>query len=150
MRRITITMSVLLALLLSACGADSATTVSEPSDAPTEVATEDAADSDDMTDVVEDMSEADRVMGPFAGVLGGDAELEGGCTWVDVDGERYELVAADGAPFTIDPDDGIVDADGTVIAAIGDAISVDGEIDESMLSFCQIGPILTAASITSR
>lgn len=147
-RRTTMTLLAALVLLLAACGSDSATTVSQPDPTTSPAATEEPAT---PTDEEMEMTEGDRIMVPVTGVLGGDENLEGGCMWIQVDDERVQLLPAEGAGFTLDTDAlAVVSVDGEVIAEAGDTVVVDGEIDEEMMSFCQVGPILMATSVMPR
>ncbi|MGI9019075.1 MAG: hypothetical protein ACR2HR_18565 [Euzebya sp.] len=84
---------------------------------------------------------------PATGVLGVE-DIEGGCVFVEVDGRRYELIASPDADLAIDPGNVVVaDSQGTVIARAGDTITVDGQIDPGVVTFCQIGPVLVATDI---
>lgn len=124
---------------------------------PTEVATSDRADgggdgADDEASggaASETAAPAESLPNPVTGTLD-RVDVEGGCTVLVVDGASYELVAAPGASVAIDPANGVVaSTDGDVIAEVGDTITVTGEIDPGLMSFCQVGPILAAEDITA-
>ena len=83
----------------------------------------------------------------LAGTLGGDAELEGGCAWVlGDDGERYEVIYPDGWQVQANPVQ-LRDPDGQVVAAEGDPIALMGEVDDTLISICQVGPIFRATAV---
>lgn len=79
----------------------------------------------------------------LTGTLGGDAALEGGCTWLEFEGERVQVVYPDGYRATADPLE-LTGPDGTVIARGGDKVTVTGAPDPGMATFCQVGPVFTA------
>jgi hypothetical protein len=86
---------------------------------------------------------------PATGTLGVE-DLEGGCIYVEVDGQKYELLAGPDAALAMDAGNGVVaDAQGNVIARAGDTITVQGALDPGISTFCQIGPVLMATSVTA-
>lgn len=133
---------VVALLLLGACAGDAGTddpTEPPPTSAPT----------DDMAR--EDLPVADGSPGalslPATGVLG-VADVEGGCTYVEIEDERYQLMAGPDADVVVDPANGVVaSTDGEVIAGPGDTVIVDGQVDPGMMTFCQIGPVLVASGV---
>lgn len=83
------------------------------------------------------------------GVLAGDAGLEGGCLWLDVRGERWELVALEGSGIVVDgPSSTVTTAEGTVLIP-GQEIAVEGTLEESLASFCQVGPIVVVDAVSA-
>jgi hypothetical protein len=83
----------------------------------------------------------------LTGVLGGDPDLEGGCVWLDTgDGRRVEVVWPEGYRASVDPVM-LRDATGDVVAAEGDAVTVEGAPARDRVSTCQIGEIWTATAI---
>lgn len=83
----------------------------------------------------------------ISGVLGGDAQLEGGCAWVETDdGTRYEVIYPEGYTVETDPLR-LVGPDGGVVAEDGDRLELPGEVAEDMASICQIGPLWRADSV---
>jgi hypothetical protein len=83
----------------------------------------------------------------IVGTFGGDAQLEGGCAWVDAeDGTRYEVQYPPDHEVSFDPLQ-LTGPDGEVLAEEGDILTIRGEVAEDAMSFCQIGPIFTAAEV---
>lgn len=152
--------SVLVALALAACG-DAASTgdnvsAADPTAAPEPTATtvmtsEPAPPSDLPTERqpldFDEESKQDELSLPATGTLGVE-DLEGGCVYVEIDGERYELLAGPDSGLAMDAGNGVVaDAQGEVLARAGDQITVDGALDPGMATFCQIGPVLMATTV---
>ncbi len=147
---------MVVALLLSACAsADDAASVEDPVEGtvePTDATPGDSTptptdDADGMERPEPDMTADVRL--PATGTLG-LSEVEGGCVFVEIDGDRYELLADTGADVAVDPANGVIaDAAGEVIARAGEEITVDGTVDPGIVTFCQIGPVLVADSITA-
>ena len=122
------------ALLLSGCAAADSpgSTAGEPTAPP-------------ATDITEP-SEAASPASQFTGTIGGDAQLEGGCLWLETDQGRFELRLPD--DFAVDTQQLTVTApDGTAVAA-GDTVDVAGTVLEDMVSVCQVGPILEVSQLT--
>jgi len=80
----------------------------------------------------------------ITGVLGFDA-IEGGCGYVETaDGTRYEVVwprAWELRSYELRS------PDGTVVARVGDEVTVHGSEAEDRASICQIGPIFQASAV---
>ena len=115
---------VLLALLVGACGGGGDPTV-EPS--PTGGATE---------------------AGTLTGVFDGDAQLEGGCVWLETTGgpdadvgERVEPIFPEGYQVEFAPDLRLLDPAGAVVAERGTELVVEGQPAEDRASICQVGPL---------
>lgn len=80
------------------------------------------------------------------GTLGGDAQLEGGCAWLDAADGRYEVQYPDGFEIAFDPLR-LVGPDGDTVAEEGDTVRVDGQVAEHMMSICQVGTIFQATEV---
>ena len=159
-------LALLLCLLLAACAAGGE--VGDAED-PTETPGSEAAPTEDLDPVSErptlddgaasdagagsdggaaDDAVADALRLPATGTFGQE-DIEGGCAFVEIDGQRYELVADPSAGLAIDPANGvIVTEDGEEVARAGATITVDGQVDAGLMTFCQIGPVLVASEIT--
>lgn len=145
----------LLALLAGGCagqGDDVAVGGGGPSEAATgdpEDGTGEEAPADEPSEAVDTAAPAASLPNPVTGTLD-RVDVEGGCTVLVVDGATYELVAAPGARVAIDPANGVVaDTEGTVIAEVGDTITVTGAIDPGLMSFCMVGPILAVEDVAA-
>lgn len=134
-------------LAVSACG---------PGEGPTEepvLGTDEETTTPAETD--EEATDGATEAGSLTGVLGGDAQLEGGCIWIeptggrDADlGDRVEPLLPDGWTFEFEPDLRILDAQGTVVAEGGDEVVIDGRPAEDMMTICQVGPAYQVDAIT--
>lgn len=83
----------------------------------------------------------------LTGTLGGDAELEGGCAWLDADdGTRYEVAWPDGYEVRFEPLE-LVGPDGETVARDGDTLHVTGELAEDAVSFCMVGTMFQAQEV---
>lgn len=121
---------VLAGLLIVACGQEPALTPpADPAD------DEPTAEPDDRegTEMLE-------------GTLGGDAQLEGGCAWLEADDGRYEVLYPDGYQIVFDPVR-LLDPDGDTIAEEGDALRVSGQVAADRMSVCQVGTIFEATEV---
>lgn len=80
------------------------------------------------------------------GVLAGDPMLEGGCVWVATEEENFEVIWPEGMRVEVDP---IVlrDEDGTVVAEQGDDVWLWGEVDDDVLTVCQVGRVFRAEAL---
>lgn len=121
---------VLAGLLLVACG-------EEPASAPP---SGDAGDDGQSGAVEEPVT--------LEGTLGGDAELEGGCAWLDTDEGRFEVMYPAGYQVAFDPLR-LLGPDGDTIAAEGEALRVEGTVGDDMVSACQVGTIFQATDVTA-
>jgi hypothetical protein len=82
----------------------------------------------------------------LAGRLGGDAQLEGGCAWLDEVGggrrtgqpSRYEPLWPEGYHVTFDPVR-LWGPDGEVVAEEGDVVRVQGRVRTDVATICQVG-----------
>lgn len=131
MRRLSLLL--LPALLLAGCAAgdDSA---GAPDDTSTDVATE---------------------AGTLTGVLEGDAQLEGGCAWIeptggpDADlGDQVLPLWPAGHRVEFEPDLRLLGPDGEVVAERGDELVLEGMPAEEMATTCQVGPPYQVDRIT--
>jgi hypothetical protein len=81
------------------------------------------------------------------GTLGGDAQLEGGCTWLELgSGERLEVLYPPGYQVSADPVR-LVGPDGEEVAAAGDALEIEVAARPEMLTICQVGPVVEAGAV---
>lgn len=88
-------------------------------------------------------------------MLEGDAQLEGGCIWIeptggpDADlGDRVEPLLPEGYTVEFRPDLRILDARGSVVAERGDEIVIDGRPAEGVATICQVGPAYEVEAVT--
>lgn len=126
----TLAMVVVIALAGAACGGGDAP-------APGTDGGQDATTGDDGAAQV----------GTLTGVLEGDAQLEGGCAWLEVTGgrdadigERVEPLLPAGVRVEFEPELHIVGPDGEVLAARGEELVVVGRPAEDVATVCQVGP----------
>lgn len=83
----------------------------------------------------------------FAGTIGGDPTLEGGCVWLDTGTQRYELQLPDG--FTVDREAVTISGPDGITFAEGDRVTAVGDVVDDMMTVCQVGPVLQVADISS-
>ena len=90
-------------------------------------------------------SEPPAVGRTLTGTFGGDAQLEGGCAWID-DGEtRWEVTYPQGYSVTFEPLT-LTGPDGPV-AEEGDTLTVAGEPQTDVVTICQVGPVWQATDV---
>lgn len=82
----------------------------------------------------------------ITGVFGGDAQLEGGCAWIDQGGKRWNVQYPQGytvefSPLRLTGPDGFLVED-------GDTVTVTGRELRDVMTTCQIGPVFQATSVT--
>lgn len=82
----------------------------------------------------------------ISGALQGDAELEGGCAWLQAADERYEVHWPEGYAVSFDPLQ-LTGPDGEVVAEEGDEVTVSGRVAEDRASVCMVGTIFEAAAV---
>ncbi|HVM01020.1 MAG TPA: hypothetical protein VM324_17145 [Egibacteraceae bacterium] len=80
------------------------------------------------------------------GTLGGDADLEGGCAWLEAADGRYDVMYPDGYTIAFDPVR-VVGPDGEVVAEEGEVLRVRGHIDAEMMTVCQVGTVFRAEEV---
>lgn len=80
----------------------------------------------------------------ITGTLGGDAELEGGCVWVDDGAVKWQVQWPDG--YTVSTDPVAVTAPDVDIAE-GDTVTVTGSEQTDVMTTCQVGPVWLATSV---
>src|SRR3712207_5524437 len=101
-RRVSLAVALVLAVGVAACGTGAPGGIGTP--APTVSPSESAVVSPDATsspdaEPPETGEESARSIddADLVGTFGGDAQLEGGCAWVDgEDGKRYEVIYPNG------------------------------------------------------
>lgn len=86
--------------------------------------------------------------GSLAGALGGDAQLEGGCVWLDTGTERLEIVWPAGYRADVNPIE-LRDPTGAVIATEGDRLTVEGRPATGQMSSCQVGALWEATAVSA-
>lgn len=91
-----------------------------------------------------DASEADADV--LEGTLGGDAQLEGGCAWLDTGDERYELVYPDGYEVAFEPLR-LRGPDRSTVAEEGVTIRVRGRVADDLMSTCQVGTLYEVSEV---
>jgi hypothetical protein len=138
-------LALLLCLALAACGSDesaapSASDLASPVPVPVPVP---SAEPSGLADLAPDEALTGEQL---TGVLGGDAALEGGCTWLEVGGERYEVIYPEGYAATADPPQ-LTGPAGEVLAEAGDELTVTGTGDPDMATICQVGPVFAAETV---
>jgi hypothetical protein len=81
----------------------------------------------------------------LSGRLGGDAQLEGGCEWLDPVGDvadeepqRFKPLWPEGYYVTFDPVR-LWDPDGRLVAEEGDDMTVAGRVRSDIFTICQVG-----------
>lgn len=92
----------------------------------------------------------------LAGRLGGDAQLEGGCDWLDdasarrpdEQRARYDPFWPKGYSVTFDPVR-LWDPDGRLVAREGDVVRVRGRVRSDVMTVCQVGPVFEVSRIVS-
>lgn len=112
---------VLAGLLVVACGADPAAAPS-PDDSPDGQVLE--------------------------GTLAGNAELEGGCAWLEADQDRYDVLYPDGYEIAFDPVR-LLGPDGATVAADGEVVRVRGQVADDLMTVCQVGTVFRADEVLS-
>ena len=131
--RCLLILAVLLPLALTACAGD-AGTGAEGTAGAGEAASEAGGDAQPQDEV------------ELTGTLRGDADLEGGCAWVDTDAGPFEVLWPQGYDVEF-PDGDLVGPDGEVVASTGDTISVTGTEAADRVSICQVGTIFEATEV---
>lgn len=125
----------LTALVLAGCGAapdqsSTATPSATAGAAPSALA---SVDTDDRTVI---------------GTLGGDAQLEGGCVWIETADGRIEPTLPEGYEVTTDPI-ALVGPDGEPIAEEGDEVAVTGHPATNTMTTCQVGEVWQVTNVTT-
>jgi hypothetical protein len=135
--------ALLGAALLAGCGeADTGDTMSASEPDPTEASPLPVEPEGGIGDGAGPPSEGEQLVG----TLGGNAELEGGCAWVEAGGTRYEVRYPSGYEVRFEPLQ-LLGPDGEVVAEEGDEVTVTGAVDAEMMSFCQVGEIFVATAV---
>lgn len=83
----------------------------------------------------------------LVGTLGGDAQLEGGCAWLESEAEgRVEPRWPEGYRIAFDPVR-LLGPDGEVVAEAGDTVRVNGAVADDVMTICQIGPVFDVTEV---
>lgn len=142
-RMLVIAVALALATALVGCG--DAIEISSPTEDDVEGEPIPVEPDEGIGDGAGPPGEAQEITGTF----GGDAELEGGCVWLDGDdGTRYEVQWPEGYEPAFDPVS-LIGPDGEVVAEAGDELTVRGSADPDMMSFCQVGTMFSATDVES-
>jgi hypothetical protein len=80
------------------------------------------------------------------GTLDGDAQLEGGCVWIDTAEGAIEPMLPDGYTTTTDPV-AVLGPDGEVIAERGDQVTITGTPATDISTTCQVGAVWRVSAI---
>lgn len=86
--------------------------------------------------------------------LGGDAQLEGGCAWLDPvpgepapdDADRYTPMWPEGYSVEFEPTR-LLGPDGETVAEEGDTLQLEGAVAEELATTCMTGPVFTVERI---
>lgn len=141
MRR-TVTLATAILLLLAACGPAGESPAGEPAPGQTPV---DPGGDEPVPDEIDPADEA----GTLTGTLDGDARLEGGCAWLDTDGDRFEILWPQGYEVEFDPLR-VVGPDGSIVAERGDTLAVRGREAPDVATICQVGVPYRADEVERR
>ena len=130
--RSALILAATLAFALAACGSDGGEAGTTPSalPSPTPPAGSVPAPTEGET---------------ITGTLGGDAQLEGGCAWIDDGGTRWQVQYPEGYEVTFDPLT-LTGPDGQT-AGEGDTLTVVGTEQRDAMTLCQVGPLWVASSV---
>jgi hypothetical protein len=131
-RSIALLMMLMLALAGCDLGADQPPPAAEPSPSESEVVPSEPAPPDGVT---------------VTGVLTGDAQLEGGCAWLDTDQGRIDPLWPSGYTETTNP---VVlrGPDGEVVAEDGDEVTITGDPAQDLATICQVGEVWLVTDVT--
>lgn len=80
------------------------------------------------------------------GTLSGDAQLEGGCVWLETVDGNIEPQLPDGYTTMADPV-ALVGPDGGVIAEEGDQVTIVGSPAVDIMTTCQVGAVWRVSAI---
>ncbi len=145
---VAVAVAVATAVLATACGSSDAGSAAPPSPsvaAPSPAATAPATSLPSAGD--SEGSQRPRPTEVLRGTLGGDAQLEGGCTWLDTEsGERVQVLYPEGYEVSADPVR-LVGPDGAEVAVAGDPLEIDVAGRPDLLTICQVGPVVEASAV---
>lgn len=144
MRRVAMVVSA--ALLTAACGSGGTDEAAPPS--PSQPSASQPSASPQVPVAGQpSASEQPRPVEVLRGTLGGDAQLEGGCTWLELDsGERVQVLYPEGYQVSADPVR-LVGPDGEEVAVGGDPLEIDVAARPDVLTTCQVGPVVEAGAV---
>jgi len=85
----------------------------------------------------------------LTGVLGGNPNLESGCTWLmDEAGQRWEVLWPDGYQTSFRGDLTVLTGpDGATIGSTGDRLGVSGAEPADLGSFCMVGRVFQSTNV---
>ena len=98
---------------------------------------------DSATDPAPNPTAPDDVI---TGTFGGDAELEGGCAWIQQGDTRWNVQYPPDYTLSFDPLR-LTGPDGET-AEDGDTLTVAGRENPDLMTTCQVGPVWEATSVT--
>ncbi|MBA2729768.1 MAG: hypothetical protein H0U48_03335 [Euzebyaceae bacterium] len=81
----------------------------------------------------------------LTGRLGRDETLEGGCAWLEAEGQRWQVIYPRG--YRLDIASGALFGPDGKIADDGDTVTVQGAAAPDMATTCQVGPVFRATSV---
>ena len=81
----------------------------------------------------------------LTGRLGRDETLEGGCAWLEAEGQRWQIVYP--RDYRLDLASGALFGPDGKIADNGDTVTVQGAAAPDMATTCQVGPVFRATSV---
>lgn len=141
MRPTLILTTAVLLVMLTGCGpADEPP--AEPAVGETPV---DPGGDEPVPDDIDPPDEATMLIGTFDG----DAQLEGGCAWLDTEDQRFEILWPDGYEVEFEPLQ-LVGPDGAVVAEQGDTLAVEGREATDIATICQVGVPYQADEVERR
>lgn len=91
-----------------------------------------------------------RLRGDLVGTLGGDRDLETGCTWLtDSTGKRWEVLWPEGyrVTFPEGPDPVLLGPGDEIVARAGDTVVVNGAPPSGLGSHCMVGELFEATQL---
>lgn len=88
----------------------------------------------------------DEAATTVTGTLAGDADLEGGCAWLETDGGSVEVLWPAGYRVGFAPLQ-LHGPDGGAVAEEGEEVTVRGAFAEDRVSACQVGDLFEAEAV---
>lgn len=82
------------------------------------------------------------------GTLGGDPQLEGGCSWLDTEDGRFEVLYPEGYDIAFEPVR-LLDPEGDTVAEEGDEVRLRGRVSGDIVTVCQVGTVFEADEVLS-
>lgn len=98
--------------------------------------------------MVECATAASPSVAALTGTLAGDAQLEGGCVWLETADGRVEVRWPEGDVASADPLE-LRAPSGQVVATAGEEVTVTGAPARGAVSICQVGEIWEASEVAT-